>query len=557
MKKLIYIFILILFSASVYAEIVSSVMVYNGPANGLDQCNGIVVDKFGKVYVTGVSWGGTTKEDYATVKFTEDGDFVWAARFDGSGHNLDNASAIAIDDNGNIYVTGWIRTGSSYASEDYCTIKYNSNGVQQWVKYYDGNGAADCEYYDNAKAIAVDKLGNVYVTGISINGSNNEDYCTIKYNTNGVQQWVKRYNGPSNKNDKALAMFVDDAGNVYVTGGSEQSNKGYDYLTVKYSTTGTQLWTARYDAASGSDIASDIKVDLYGNVFITGSSYVGSGVKMDYTTIKYNSTGAQQWLKRYNGTANDTDAATSLDLDVYGNAYVTGYVKNNVTGYDYCTIKYLAYDGFVEWSKIFSSGRLVLNAVDKAMKTKVVSTPCAATRYEITVPCWVIDVYVTGMSNGYTMGYDFMTLRYTETGDLKWANRYSSSQTSYDAASSLYMREGIPIVYAAGIMNNNYGIIGITESPDGSDNNNNGRSYNYPNPFNPETQIFFTLEKNSVVKLSIYDALGREVTVLTNMDLEKGTHSVTWNASGSPSGIYFYRLETNKGTETKKLVLVK
>jgi len=557
MKNLLIFTAMMLISMSLYAEIVSRVMVYNGPANGLDQCNGIVVDKYGKVYATGVSWGGTTKEDYATVKFSEDGDYMWAVRFDGSGHNLDYASAIAIDNDGNIYVTGWSRSSTNLGSEDYCTIKYNSNGVQQWVKYYDGANGVDCEYYDYAKAICVDAAGNVYVTGISVNNSNNEDFATVKYSASGTQLWVKRYNGPSNMQDEAFAMFVDDAGNVYVTGGSQQTNKGYDYLTVKYNSAGTQLWTARYDASSGNDIASDIKVDLYGNVFITGSSYGGTSVKMDYATVKYTSAGVQNWLKRNNGTANDTDAATSLDLDVYGNAYVTGFVKNNVTGFDFCTIKYLNFDGMVEWSKIYSTGKLILNANDKAWKIKVISKPCASSRAPIAVPCWVVDVYVTGQSDGGTMGYDFMTLRYTEQGDRKWANRYSASPTSYDAAFSLYMRDGYPILYASGIMNNNYGIIGITESPDQTVEQIGSKSFNYPNPFNPETKISFTLEKNSYVKLTIYDALGQEVNVLANADLEKGEYNVTWNASGSPSGVYFYRLETNKGTETQKIVLIK
>src|SRR4030095_13901690 len=285
MKKMFLILFATIFAYVSYAEIISRVLVYNGPANGLDQCNGIVQDKFGKVYATGVSWGGVNKEDYATVKFSEDGDFLWAVRFDGSGHNLDNASAIGIDPEGNIYVTGWSRQGSTLTTEDYCTIKYNPNGQQQWVRFYDGGTGVDCEYYDHAVAIYIDALSNVYVTGYSINSSDNEDYATVKYNKDGVQQWVKRYNNGAN--DKAFAIYVDGAGNVYVTGASQATGKGYDYLTVKYSSTGTQLWTARYDAASGDDMASAIKVAYDCSIYITGSSYGGTSTKLDYATIKY------------------------------------------------------------------------------------------------------------------------------------------------------------------------------------------------------------------------------------------------------------------------------
>ncbi|HEY3250781.1 MAG TPA: SBBP repeat-containing protein [Ignavibacteria bacterium] len=555
MKKIILILFVTFFAYVSYAEIVSRVLIYNGPANGLDQCNGIVQDKFGKVYVTGVSWGGTTKEDYATVKFSEDGDFVWAVRFDGAGHNLDYASAMAIDVEGNIYVTGWSRQGTTLTTEDYCTIKYNSNGQQQWVRFYDGGTGLDCEYYDHAVAIFVDNLSNVYVTGYSINSSNNEDYATVKYNKDGVQQWVKRYNGPNGLNDKAFAIVVDNSGNVYVTGASQATGKGYDYLTVKYSSTGTQLWTARYDASSGDDMARSLKVFSDGSVFITGSSYGGTTNKLDYATVKYNSSGVQQWLKRYNGSANDTDIATSLDLDIYGNPYVTGTAKNTTTGYDYYTIQYYGFDGGIGWTKQYASNSSNLSASDKAWKVKVVSKPCAAGPLDI--PCWVIDVYVTGQSEAVSTGYDYVTLRYLEDGTQRWENRFNGSGSSFDAAYEINVRDNYPYVYIGGILNNNYGVIGIAESREAGPLSINGMSTNYPNPFNPETNIYVELIHDSYVKLVIYDALGREVTRLADNELKEGSHSFIWNASGSTSGIYFYRLETNYGSETKKIVLIK
>jgi len=557
MKKIILILIVALFANIAFAETVSRILIYNGPGNGLDQCNGILQDKFGKVYATGVSWGGsTTKEDYATVKFSEDGDFIWAARFDGAGHNLDYASAIAIDPMGNIYVTGWSRQGTSLTTEDYCTIKYNTNGVQQWVSFYNGGSGYDCEFYDHAVAIVVDQQGNVYVTGYSINGSDNEDYATVKYNTNGVQQWAKRYNGPSNLNDKAFSIFVDASGNVYVTGGSQQSSKGYDYLTIKYSSSGQQLWTVRYDAASKDDMARSLIADRYGNVYVTGSSDGGPN-KPDYATIKYNSSGVQQWLQRYNGSANDTDIGTSIDLDVYEIPYVTGTSRMLGTNYDFYTVKYNPGDGSIMWSKYYSSGLLYPNVQDMAWKIKVVSRACATSGPGFDTPCWIIDVYVTGGSDGIGSGLDIATAHYSEAGDQKWANIFAGVGSSNDAAFDISVMDGYPIVYSGGILNNNYGIIGITDSRSSGNFDNKEISSCYPNPFNPETKINFNLKNNSFVKLAIYDALGREVALLVNDEYEKGSHSVTWNASGSTSGIYFYKIETAFGNETKKIVLIK
>lgn len=80
---------------------------------------------------------------------------------------------------------------------------------------------------------------------------------------------------------------------------------------------------------------------------------------------------------------------------------------------------------------------------------------------------------------------------------------------------------------------------------------------NYPNPFNPSTNIKFLIPEKSFVELIIYDALGKQVNVLVNQDMDAGTYNVDWNALDFPSGIYFYKLTANDFTETKKMVLIK
>jgi hypothetical protein len=82
-------------------------------------------------------------------------------------------------------------------------------------------------------------------------------------------------------------------------------------------------------------------------------------------------------------------------------------------------------------------------------------------------------------------------------------------------------------------------------------------SQNYPNPFNPQTKIKFGIPEQTFVKLILYDVLGREVAILVNSNLKAGEYNVSWDASAISSGIYFYRLETEKYTQTKKMVLMK
>jgi photosystem II stability/assembly factor-like uncharacterized protein len=80
---------------------------------------------------------------------------------------------------------------------------------------------------------------------------------------------------------------------------------------------------------------------------------------------------------------------------------------------------------------------------------------------------------------------------------------------------------------------------------------------NYPNPFNTVTNIKFDIPKRSNVKISIYDILGKEITVLVNEELNPGTFEVNWDASNFPSGVYFYKIETEEFSESKKMVLIK
>ncbi|MCX6163613.1 MAG: T9SS type A sorting domain-containing protein [Ignavibacteriae bacterium] len=80
---------------------------------------------------------------------------------------------------------------------------------------------------------------------------------------------------------------------------------------------------------------------------------------------------------------------------------------------------------------------------------------------------------------------------------------------------------------------------------------------NFPNPFNPATKIRFDLPKVSDTKLIIYNILGKELATLINEKLPPGKFEIEWNASSLPSGIYFYKLETENFVDVKKLVLIK
>jgi len=389
---------------------------YNGPSNYGDGANALAVDASGNVYVTGRSYDTVTSYDYATIKYSSFGDTLWVRRYDyGPGNFDDVATALAVDDSGNLYVTGY--SGYSIGSgtySDYATIKYSSFGDTLWVRRYNGPGNDE----DVALALAVDGSGNLYVTGYSdgdFTATLNYDYATIKYAPNGDTLWVRRYNGPGNGFDVANDLAVDNSGNVYVTGPS-YNGTSQDYLTIKYAPNGDTLWTRRYNGSGdGLDRSVAIAVDDSGKVYVTGRS-LGVGTDFDCLTIVYSSNGDSLWAFRYNGTGNLFDRGNGISVDGNGNVYVTG--ESDGVGRDYITIKYSS-SGDTLWVRRYNGPG---NDIDVATALAVDDSG---------------NVYATGNSYASVTAYDYATIKYSSFGDTLWVRRYNGPGNGDDIALSL------------------------------------------------------------------------------------------------------------------------
>ena len=138
------------------------------------------------------------------------------------------------------------------------------------------------------------------------------------------QDWVQRYNGPVDSTDGASSIAVDGSGNVYVTGRSYGSGTSWDYATIKYNSSGVQQWVQRYNGPGNySDIATSIAVDGSGNVYVTGGSY-GSGTVYDYATVKYSqqigikpiSTEIPKSFSLYQNYPNPFNPSTTIKFDI-------------------------------------------------------------------------------------------------------------------------------------------------------------------------------------------------------------------------------------------------
>jgi uncharacterized delta-60 repeat protein len=383
----------------------------------------VALDERDDLVVAGTSFNGRNADFFAAKYAATDGAQLWDQRYDGNPVNYaDLPAAVAVDGLGDVLVTGNSR--NEKGESDIYTAKYAAaDGALLWEQRHDDG-------YDYATAMAVDGTGNVVVTGSTYNAfgiAPNLNFYTAKYAaTDGTLLWERRYNGPAKLNDSAVAVAVDGRGNVVITGSSGKStepglNELDELYTAKYAAAdGALLWEKRYHGpANRNDFAVAVAVDANSNVIVTGTSATSgsnsTGFINDYYTAKYAAEdGALIWAKRYNGPANRDDFPTALSVDADGNVVVTGYSArtgslNSGFFYDYCTVKYSAMDGTLLWEKRYHG------PADGSDGARSVAVDRKG------------NVIVTGSSIGGAGGTEFYTAKYaTADGALLWEKRYHS-----------------------------------------------------------------------------------------------------------------------------------
>jgi hypothetical protein len=332
-----------------------------------DEGTGIVVDYNGNVYITGkfwytasfgnislTGWGG---DDIFAAKLDNNGNWLWAVKAGGA--FAETSFGIALDSNGNSYVTGIFRwlmcigtinlTNPSPYFFDIFVAKIDNDG--NWLWATSGGGELDEFVYD----IAVDVNGETYITGEfygnatfgqdNLTGQGNIDVFVAKLDKDGNWLWAISGGGPSSEG--GLDIVVDSSCNVYVTGffwGSLTFETttlnlfgGGDAYVLKLDTNGNLQWvvgTGIKTTIAGCGIALDkneqpyIIGDFQGSIII-GASTINSQGYGDIFVAKLDGDGYWQWAVSAGGSG--IDAGYSIAFDNDGHIYTTGIFELSAT----------------------------------------------------------------------------------------------------------------------------------------------------------------------------------------------------------------------------------
>jgi uncharacterized delta-60 repeat protein len=369
-----------------------------GTSSGDTKTDGVTVDSSGNIYVTGYTSGGldnntnSGSNDIFLVKYNSSGVKQWTKQLGTS--NSDVGRGVTVDSSDNIYVTGSTsgglddNTNTAGSSWDFFLVKYNSSGVKQWTEQY---GSVVGGYTDFGQGVTVDSSDNIYVTGTTNGGIDNntssgsDDIFLIKYNSSGEKQWTQQL-GTSSRDRVALdadeimdGVTVDSSDNIYVVGQTQggldnNTNSGdWDFFLVKYNSSGTKQWTQQLGTSS-KDVGNGVAVDSSDNIYVTGTT--GGGLdnntsfgSNDIFLVKYNSSGEKQWTQQLGGhwytssgniVYSHNDAGTGVTVDSSNNIYVTGVTSRIIGGntdyggVDIFLVKYNS-SGVIQWAKQLGS----------------------------------------------------------------------------------------------------------------------------------------------------------------------------------------------------------
>jgi len=508
-----------------------------------------------------VTYGGgeSIQGDAFLVKFDTSGSRLWGTYYGGS--RPDIANSCAVDDSGNVYLTGYTESTSAIATSgahqnvhgggqyvDAFLVKLNTSGIRQWGTYYGGTGA------DVSWSCTVDSSGNIYLTGgtsssSSISTSNAHqhsfgggvgDAFLVKFNAGGSRVWGTYYGGSNDENGNSCQ--VDGKGNLYMTGsssstsgiafGGHENTKGgsRDAFLVKFSTSGSRQW-ATYYGGDLVDVGHSCSTDGSGNVYIAGETQSGSGIAWgghqntysggdfgDAFLVKFNPSGIRQWGTYYGGSG--TDYANHCTVDSSGNVYMAGVTTSSTA--------IATQSGH---QSIYGGG-----GYENAFLVKFNSSGARQ---------WGTYYGAKAEDNGISCTVD---------GN---GNVYMAGDTESD---SVIASGGHQNMYGGGVSDAflvKFDSTGVTSTRDAVDNIEAGKVLLYPNPTDGRFTISMSVTRPQELAIAVKDLLGKEVVPQKQISARKtSTHTI--DLSDQPTGFYFITISNKQeGWYQTRKVLVR
>lgn len=284
-----------------------------------DTAQAVVTDSLGNIYITGyTSSYGAGANDFFLLKYNQSGSFQWYRTFGGSVNEL--GRRIALDSFGNIYILG-TTTSFGSGSRDVCLVKYNNSGNQEWYRTWGGSSL------ENAYALIIDSQNNIYLGGetyIYRSTYSIYDLFLIKYNSSGNLLWTEILDASERDVCRSLAF---DSNEDIICGGNMDTRSGpqtrYHLLMLKYDKDGNQLWNNTWGPADAVPIDTMV-LDSSDNIYI---GFRSSGSYM----VKFNKTGYYEWdllwgIKK--GDPNLDNQIRAIRIDSLDILYIAGSEYN-------------------------------------------------------------------------------------------------------------------------------------------------------------------------------------------------------------------------------------
>lgn len=533
MKKFTYIiFCISVFALQFYAQQPTQEWVrrYSPGANLSASGLSVKQDSSGNIYVLVAQATDTTYGDYGLIKYNPGGNLLWSITYNSPGNLDDTPIAFEVTKSGDVYITG--SSGINFVYH-ILTVKFNSNGILQWAREYNGG------YSDGVGGISIDKQGNIVICGGSSVNNNISYALAVKYSPSGDSLWARKFT--QYQYSYTGRLVIDDSSNVYVAGYYAVGTQSNYYLALKYNQNGTLQWNSSYGVTGYGALANSIAIDSNRNVYVVGVLNVPQPGYYDNVLVKINPYGILQWAKNYTGINNNHSCApgpVGLSVTSDGNTILYSTICAIGNGSDIVTLSY-SNNGDTNYVRRFPTGIFgIPNSNPRMLK---------------------IDKYGSAYIVGSTLNSGVI-IKYLNTGSQHWVISTDSSSGNdividsnqiYIAGSGSYnnITNTVTIKY-----NQIIGILPIS--------NQLPEAYkiyqNYPNPFNSTTLISYSLPKKANIELNIYNTLGQFVKRLVNNEQNANYYSITINSVDLSSGVYFYSLiADNKLIETKKFIIIK